>query len=76
MVGPYGYDDASGFAGCVIGMLTIWPSSLMIRKRTGIGITCEFGGSGGVEERPTDRERFSFGSSDAGKIYRSGTYRG
>ena len=34
MVGPYGYDDASGFAGCVIGMLTIWPSSLMIRKRT------------------------------------------
>lgn len=72
----YDYDKASGLAGCVIGMLTTWPSSLMIRKRTGIGITCKFGGWCGARKRPTDCERFAFGSSDTGKIYRSGIYRG
>jgi len=30
----YDCDEVGGFVGCVIGMLTIWPSSLMIRKRT------------------------------------------
>ena len=30
----YDYDEASEFVGCVIGTLTIWPSSLIILKRT------------------------------------------
>lgn len=39
----------------------------------GIGIACECGRSGGIEEGRTDCERFTLGSPDTGEIHRSRT---
>jgi len=78
----YDCDEVDGFVGCVIGMLTIWPSSLIIRKRT-VGSKPRVslrgnnvGSWSGAEKRRTDCKGFAFSSSDTGEIYCSNTYEG
>ena len=72
---PYDCDKTSEPAGRVIGILTIWPSSLIIRKRT-VWPNVSSDDRQRIWEIRTDCERFALGSSDAGEIDGSRTYQG